>query len=77
MRPRVRLEEAMRASERPSDRAMVAMALQEDLLRAQQHPGATSNPPARRHPMERPVELYVRNNGERQTLASYNDFIGL
>jgi hypothetical protein len=34
-----------------SDRAteaMVAMALQQDLLRAQQQPGATSNPPARR-----------------------------
>jgi len=44
MRPRARLEEAMRASERPSDRAMVAMALQEDRLRAQQHPGPPATP---------------------------------
>jgi hypothetical protein len=54
--------------------AMVAMALEQDLLRAQ-HTGAT--PPCPAHLRERPVELYVRNNGERQTLASYNDFIGL
>jgi hypothetical protein len=77
MRPRARLEEAMRASERPSDRAMVAMALQEDRLRAQQHPGATSNPPARRHPMERPVELHVPNTREQYTWATYNELLGL
>ncbi len=47
-----------------SEGAMVAMALQQDLLRAQ-HAGATSNPPCPAHPRERPVELYVRSNGER------------
>ncbi len=59
-----------------SERATVAMALQQDLLRAQ-HTGANSNPPRPAHPRERPVERYVRNNGERGTLASYNEFIGL
>jgi hypothetical protein len=51
-----------------SERATVAMALQQDLLRAQ-HTGANSNPPRPAHPRERPVERYVRNNGERGTLA--------
>jgi len=64
MRPRARLEEAMRASERPSDRGDGGHGVATRPATRTTTAGGHQQPPCPAHPIERPVELYVPNTRE-------------